>query len=68
MAAAVSGLSPDHDGANAHGAELIEALLHAAFDDVFEMDDAEGATVFGYDKRCAAGTGAGVDGFADEVG
>ena len=39
----------DHDGADAHGAELIEALAHAAFDDVLEMDDAEGAAVFGDD-------------------
>ena len=28
----------DHHRANAHGAQLREALLHAALDDVFQMD------------------------------
>ena len=31
----------DHDGADAHGAQLGEALAHAALDDVLQMDDAE---------------------------
>ncbi len=44
----------DHDGADAHGAELVEALLHAALDDVLEVDDAEGAAVLGDDERRAA--------------
>ena len=44
----------DHDGLDAHGAELSEALLHAALDDVLEVDDAEGAAVFGDDERGAA--------------
>src|SRR5258707_972179 len=31
----------DHHGTDAHGAELREALLDAAFDDVLQVDDAE---------------------------
>ena len=31
----------DHDGADAHGAETLEAIREAAFDDVLEMDRAE---------------------------
>jgi hypothetical protein len=31
----------DHDGADAHGPQLGEALLDAALDDVLEEDDAE---------------------------
>ena len=31
----------DHHRANPHAAELVEALVHAALDDVLEMDDAE---------------------------
>ena len=42
MAAAVSGLSPViMTRADAHGAQLAEALLHAALDDVLQVDDAE---------------------------
>ena len=32
----------DHDGADAHAAEFGEAFADAAFDDVLEVDDAEG--------------------------
>ncbi len=47
----------DHHGANAHGAEVVETLAHAAFDDVGEGDDAEHAAVFGDEQRSAAGVG-----------
>ncbi len=40
----------------------IEALLHAAFDYVLEVDDAHGAAVFGDDEWCAAGAGDGFHG------
>ena len=58
----------DHDGADAHGAELREALFHAALDDVLEVDDAEGVAVFGDDQGRAAAACDGFDGLADFVG
>ena len=45
----------DHHGANTPEAHLSEALPHAAFDDVFEMDDTEGPVVIGYHQWSAAG-------------
>ena len=47
----------DHDGADAHAAELGEALADAAFDDVLELDDAEQLAVLGHRKRRASGLG-----------
>ena len=44
----------DHDRLDAHAAQLGEALLDAAFDDVLELDDAEHARAFGDDERRAA--------------
>ena len=44
----------NHHGANTHGAQLTDALFHAAFDDVFEMDDAEHFAVHGNGERRAA--------------
>ena len=51
----------DHDGADAHAAELGETLADAALDDVLEVDDAEKPSVLGHGKRSAAG-------FCDRVG
>ena len=44
----------DHDGADAHVAQLRDAFLHAALDDVFEVHDAERAIAIGDDQRSAA--------------
>ena len=44
----------DHDGADAHGAQAGEALLEAALDDVFEVNDAERRRVLGDHQRRAA--------------
>ena len=44
----------DHDGLDAHAAQLGEALLDAALDDVLELDDAEHARVVADDQRRAA--------------
>jgi hypothetical protein len=41
----------DHDGFDAHAAELSEPLLDAAFDDVLELDDAEHGRAVGHDER-----------------
>ena len=58
MAAAVSWIvAGDHHGADAHFAKLGEALLDAAFDDVFQMNHAEHFAAFGDDQRRAAGAG-----------
>ena len=45
----------DHDGPNAHGAQLIEAFVHSAFDDVFQVDHAQRAAVLGDHQGRAAG-------------
>src|SRR5207237_1403851 len=55
----------DHHGFYAHAAQLGEALLDAAFDDVFEIDDAERAIFFGDDEWSAAAFGDVFDGAAD---
>ena len=47
----------DHDGADAHAAQLGEALADAALDDVLEVDDAEQPAVLGDGQRRAAGLG-----------
>ena len=53
MAAAVSGLSPViMTDADAHRAQLRDALLHAAFDDVLQVNDAEQRA--GHRRRPAA--------------
>ena len=44
----------DHHGADAHPAQLVEALAHAALDDVLQVDDAERPVVLGDDERRAA--------------
>ena len=44
----------DHHRADAHRAQLVEALAHARLDDVLEVDDAERAAVLGDDERGAA--------------
>ena len=45
----------DHDRADAHGAEAVEALLDAALHDVLEVNDAEHARAVGDRERRAAG-------------
>ena len=47
----------DHDGADAHAAQLGEALADAALDDVLEVDDAEQPAVLGDGERRAARLG-----------
>ena len=47
----------DHHGADAHPAQLVEALADAALDDVLQVDDAEQLAVFGHRQRRAAGLG-----------
>ena len=44
----------DHDGADAHRAQLVEALAHAVLDDVLEVDDAEHLARRGDRQRGAA--------------
>ena len=44
----------DHHGADAHPAQLVEALVHAALDDVLQVDDAERPVVPRDDERRAA--------------
>ena len=55
----------DHDRADAHAAQLGEALADAALDDVLELDDAEEPTVLGDGERRAAGLRDGVGDRAD---
>ena len=47
----------DHDRANPHRAQAIEALLHVRLEDVFQMDDAKNLGVLGEQQRRAAGAG-----------
>ena len=47
----------DHDGADAHAAELRKALANAALDDVLEVDDAEQAPVVRHREWGAATLG-----------
>ena len=58
-------VASDHDGADAHGAELGEALLDAALDDVLEKDDAERLGALGDDEGGAALAGDAVNGRGD---
>ena len=44
----------DHDGADAHAAQLVEALVHPALDDVLQVHDAEHPVVLGDDEWRAA--------------
>ena len=44
----------DHHGLDAHAAQLGEALLDAALDDVLQLDDAEHARAVGHHQRRAA--------------
>jgi hypothetical protein len=50
-------IAGDHHGLDAHASQLIEAFAHAAFDNVFQMNDAEGAFVIGNHQRRAARRG-----------
>ena len=46
----------DHDGLDAHCAELIEAFLHAALDHIFQFDYAQrAASLLSNDQRSASG-------------
>ena len=47
-------IAGDHDGADAHVAELLEALAHAALDDVFQVHDAQGAVAICHHEGGAA--------------
>ena len=47
----------DHHGLDAHLAQLREAFLDAALDDVLQVDDAEHFAAFRHDQRRAARTG-----------
>ena len=51
----------DHHGADAHPAQLLEALADALLDDVLEVHDAQCTAVLGHDERRAAGRGDLVD-------
>ena len=44
----------DHHRADAHPPQLVEALVHAALDDVLQVDDAEREVVLRHDERRAA--------------
>ena len=46
----------DHDGPDSHSAQLIEAIAHAALHDVFEINHAKGAAIFGDHQRRSART------------
>ena len=54
----------DHDGADPHAAQLVEALADAGLDDVLEVDDAEHRGAVGDDERSAAAARDRVDGGA----
>ena len=58
----------DHDGLDAHAAQLGEALPDAALHDVLELDDAEHLGAVGDDERRRARLGDGVDRAADVGG
>src|ERR1035441_7740107 len=47
-------IAGDHDGADSHVAQLLEALAHAALDHVFQMHHAEGAIAIGHHQRGTA--------------
>jgi hypothetical protein len=47
-------IAGDHDGADAHVAQLLEALAHAALDDILQVHHAEGAVAIGHHQRGAA--------------
>ena len=47
----------DHDGLDAHGAQVGEVLADARLDDVLQMDDPEHLPVPGHHERGAAGPG-----------
>ncbi len=51
----------DHHRADAHLAQLVEALAHAALDDVLQVDDAEREVVLGDHERRAALLGDALD-------
>src|SRR3954447_9482741 len=53
--AAIAAAVIDHDGADAHAAQLGEALTDAALDDVLEVDHAKQPAVLGDRERRAAG-------------
>ena len=53
----------DHDGADAHGAQLLEALAHAALHHVLQMHHAQRATAIGHHQRRAARAGNAVGDF-----
>ena len=55
----------DHHGADAHLAQMREALLDAAFDHVLELHHAEDLAAFGDDQRRAAGARDLIHGLAD---
>ena len=45
----------DHDGADTHGAELIETLFHSALDYVLQVDHTQCVAVLGdYERRASA--------------
>src|SRR5262244_3452443 len=50
-------VTSDHDGADAHAAQLGKTLADAALDDVLEVDDAKQFPVLGDGERRAAGAG-----------
>ena len=52
----------DHHGADAHAAQLREALFDAAFDDVLQLDDAQHLGALGHDQRRGALSCDAVDG------
>ncbi len=44
-------IAGDHHRADAHGAQMLEALAHPAFDDILQVHDTENAAVFGDQQR-----------------
>ncbi len=50
-------VASDHDRANAHHPQPVEALLHPAFDDVLEVERADHPVPVGDDERSAAFAG-----------
>ena len=61
-------IARDHHGPYAHGAQLRKALFHAAFDNIFQVDNAERAAILRDHQRSTSATRNGFDGLPHLAG